>query len=97
VKVKTARLREDEIAEIEKIANAEGKKVSEVLREVIDMGLKEYRIRKAIDLYQTGKLSQGASAEMAGLTLQEFHRELKKRGFTLRISLESIKNELKDL
>ena len=97
VKVKTIRLKEDRIREIERIAKEEGKQVSEVLREIIDKGLKEYKIQRAIERYQRGLLSQGAAAEEAGLTLQEFHQELKKRGYTLRMDLELIKEELKDL
>ena len=97
VKVKTIRLKEDRIREIERIAKEEGKQVSEVLREIIDKGLREYKIERAIERYQRGLLSQGAAAEEAGLTLQEFHQELKKRGYTLRMDLELIKEELKDL
>jgi len=97
VKVKTIRLREDKIEEIEKIAEEDGKQVSEVLREIVDRGLKEYKIERVIERYRRGLLSQGAAAEAAGLTIQEFHQELKKRGFTLRMDLELIKGELKDL
>ncbi len=97
MKVKTIRLRENKIREIERIAKEEGKQVSEVLREIIDRGLREYKIERAIERYQRGLLSQGAAAEEAGLTIQEFHQELKRRGYTLRTDLELIKEELKDL
>lgn len=97
MKVKTIRLRENKIREIERIAKEEGKQVSEVLREIIDRGLREYKIERAIEKYQRGLLSQGAAAEEAGLTIQEFHQELKRRGYTLRTDLELIKEELKDL
>ncbi len=97
MKVKTIRLRENKIREIERIAKDEGKQVSEVLREIIDRGLREYKIERAIERYQRGLLSQGSAAEEAGLTIQEFHQELKRRGYTLRTDLELIKEELKDL
>ena len=97
MKVKTIRLREGIIQEIEKIAKEEGKHISEVLREIVDRGLREYKIERAIEKYQRGLLSQGAAAEEAGLTIQEFHQELKKRGFTLRMDVELIKAELDDL
>lgn len=97
MKVKTVRLREDKIQEIERIAEEEGKLVSEVLREVVERGLREYRIERAIDRHLKGLLSQGAAAEEAGLTIQEFHQELKKRGYTLRIDAELIEAELEDL
>ena len=97
MKVKTIRLRENKIREIERIAKEEGKQVSEILREIIDRGLREYKIERAIERYQRGLLSQGSAAEEAGLTIQEFHQELKRRGYTLRTDLELIKEELKDL
>jgi len=97
MKVKTIRLREDKIREIDRIAKEEGKQVSEVLREIVEKGLREYKIERAIEKYQGGMLSQGAAAEEAGLTIQEFHQELRKRGFTLRTDIEIIKEELKDL
>lgn len=97
MRVKTIRLREDKIEEIERIAEEDGKQVSEVLREIVDRGLREYKIERAIERYQRGLLSQGAAAEEAGLTIQEFHQELKKRGFTLRVDLKLVEEELKNL
>ena len=95
--MKVIRLREDKIKEIERIAEEEGKLVSEVLREIVEKGLREYKIERVIEKYQRGLLSQGAAAEEAGLTVQEFHQELKKRGYTFRMDVELIKAELEDL
>jgi predicted HTH domain antitoxin len=97
MKVKTIRLREDRIQEVERIAKEEGKHVSEVLREIVEKGLREYKIEKAIEKYRKGSFSQGAAAEEAGLTIQEFHQEMKKKGFTLRMDPELIREELEDL
>ncbi|MFP3946767.1 MAG: UPF0175 family protein [Archaeoglobaceae archaeon] len=97
MKVKTIRLRDNRISEINSIAKEEGKQPSEVLRDLIEKGLKEYKIEKAIERYLGGSLSQGAAAEEAGLTLQEFHQELKKRGFTLRLDAELVEAELNEL
>ncbi|AEA46506.1 UPF0175 family protein [Archaeoglobus veneficus] len=97
MKVKTIRLREDRIIEIDRIAKEEGKQPSEVLREIIEKGLREYKIEKAIEKYQRGLISQGAAAEEAGLTLQEFHQELRRRGYTLRLDVGLIETELTDL
>lgn len=97
MRVKTIRLRDDKIQELEKLAREEGKNVSEILREIVEKGLREYKIERAIEKYWRGLLSQGAAAEEAGMTLQEFHQELKKRGFTLRVDADLIEVELKDL
>jgi len=75
MKVTTMRFEESRTLEIEKIARRGG--ISEVLLEILEKGLREYKIEKAIENYLNGSLSQGAAAEEAGLTTQEFHQELK--------------------
>lgn len=89
---KTIRLRESSLRD--KKANEEGKQVSEVLREIVEAQRVQDR---AIEEYQKGLLSQGAAAEKAGLTIQEFHQELKRRGFVLRMDVRLIEAELEDL
>lgn len=83
--------------EIERIAQKEGRSVSEVMQEIFEKGLREYKVEKAIESYLKGSLSQGAAAEEGELTLQEFHRELKRRGLVLRIDEKLIEAELKEL
>lgn len=95
--IKTVRLKRERIEELEGIAEEEDKKISEVLRDIIDRGLREYKIERAIKKYLAGSLSQGAAAEEAGLLLQEFHQELKKRGAVLRIDERQIQGELEEL
>jgi predicted HTH domain antitoxin len=97
METKTIRLKRDRVKEMEGIAEEEDKKVSEVLRDIIERGLKEYKIERAIKKYLAGSLSQGAAAEEAGLLLQEFHQELKKRGFILRIDERQVEAELEEL
>lgn len=94
MKTKTVRLKDKFADELERIAEMEGKKESEAIREIFDFGLREYKIRKAIEKYQSGILSQGGAAEFAGLTIQEFHHEIKKRGFVLRIDKERLEQEI---
>lgn len=61
------------------------------------MGLREYMIKKAIERYRKGGLSQGAAADFAGLSVQEFHQELSGRGFVLRVDKDRLENELEGL
>lgn len=97
METKTIRFREDCVEELKKIAEEEGKTEAETLREVVDRGLREYKIEMAIDKYQKGVFSQGAAAEFANLTIQELHQELRKHGFVLRTDKEGIKREIKEL
>ena len=97
MKVTKMRFEESRTLEVEKIARREGKSISEVLQEILEKGLREYKIEKAIENYLNGSLSQGAAAEEAGLTTQEFHQELKRRGFALRIDVKLIEAEIEML
>ncbi|NMX21355.1 hypothetical protein C5S30_02735 [ANME-1 cluster archaeon GoMg4] len=97
MKTKTIRLKEKFADELERIVGMEGKTESETIREIFDFGLMEYKIRKAIEKYQRGIFSQGGAAEFAGLTIQEFHREIKKRGFVLRIDKGRLEQEMQSV
>ena len=97
MEAKTIRFREGCVEELKKIAHEEGKTEAETLREIVDRGLREYKIEMAIYRYQKGVFSQGAAAEFAGLTIQEFHQELRKHGSVLRIDKERVKREIEEL
>lgn len=83
--------------ELKRIAQEEGRAVHDIMRDIFERGLRGYKIEKAIKGYLEGSLSQGAAAEEAGLTTQEFHQELKKRGYFLRIDAKKIELEMKEL
>jgi len=95
--VKTVRLPPEMVRELDKVAKEEGKRESETMREIIHQGLQEYRSRKAVEKYLRGTFSQGRAASYAGMTLQEFHQELKRRGHTLRISRDEVARELAEI
>ncbi len=97
METKTFRFEKSLVEEFKRISREEGRTESEVVREVATRGLREYRIEKAIEKYQRGGLSQGAAAELAGLSIQEFHRELMKRGLVLRMDPERLRRELEGL
>lgn len=95
--VKTVRLPSEMARKLEEVTKEEGKRESETLRELIGQGLREYRSRKAVEKYLRGTFSQGKAASYAGMTLQEFHQELKRRGHTLRISRDDVARELAEI
>ncbi len=91
------RIEEKHALELKSIAQEEGRAVYDIMRDIFERGLRAYKIEKAIKGYLQGSLSQGAAANKAGLTTQELHQELKKRGFFLRIDAKKIELELKEL
>lgn len=93
----TLRLPEEVLEEIESLSREEGRKRSELLRELIGEGLREHRVERAVEAYRAGEASQGRAAELAGIPLSAFHRELKRRGVTLRTTPEELAEEAGDL
>lgn len=83
--------------EIEGLSREEGRKRSELLRELINEGLREHRVERAVEAYRRGEASQGRASELAGLSLNAFHQELKRRGVTLRVSPDEVAEEAEDL
>ncbi len=94
---KTYRFSKKLVDELKRISEEEGRTESEVIRDVAGKGLREYRIEKAIEKYQRGGLSQGAAAELARLSIMEFHQELMKRGLVLRMDRDRLRRELEGL
>jgi len=69
---------------IEELCKMEGKKATNVLRELIGLG----RTMLAVKRYQEGKVSLGKAAKIAGITLSEFMDMLSEFGIRSRVSYE---------
>ena len=97
MKVTTIRMREEMVAEVEELARELGVDNSSLLREALSIGLKELRIRLALDEYAGGRASLGKAAEIAGIGYRNFFLEAKKRGVQIRYGEERFGEELKEL
>lgn len=54
----------------------------------------EMRLEIAIVLYRSKRYSIGKSAEFAGISKMEMHKELAERKIPLNITIEDVKNDL---
>ena len=97
MKVTTIRMREDTVAEVEKLATELGMDNSSLLREALSIGLRELRTRLALDEYTKGRASLGKAAEIAGIGYRNFFVEAKKRGIQIRYGEERFEEELEEL
>ncbi|WP_456330689.1 UPF0175 family protein [Archaeoglobus sp.] len=61
----------------------------------IKRGIKKLRLRKAIELYVTGKKSMKQAARIAGISLAEWFEIAREKGLLVQISPEEIEEELK--
>lgn len=64
------------------------------LLEVLERGLRELRIERALDLYARGGYTFGAAAEHAGISQPELARHAYARGLEPPFSSETLSEEL---
>jgi len=90
----SVRLPKEYVEKIEEMCELERVDKGTVLRRLIGSALKEYSIRKALELYGEGKISLWRAAGMAGITYREALEELKKRNIPFRYDREDLSADI---
>lgn len=91
VKVDKKKLRE-----LEAIARDENSDRSATARRLLDVGMKEWRMNKAIETFRRGKVSLWRGATMADVSLREFLEILSERKVdTIGVSPEELEAEVR--
>jgi len=80
--------------EIEEACKLEGVDKGVMLRKLIDIALKEYRMRRALEQYRAGKVSLWKAASMAKITYREALEELKKRNIPFQYGKEDLEMDI---
>ena len=80
--------------EAEKLAKERLEDRSTLMRELLAIGIKQYRENEAVGQYADGKLSLGKAAEHAGVSLWRFMRLLREKNVALKYDMESLKKEM---
>ena len=91
----SVRLPKEYMEKIEEMCELECVDKGAMLRRLIGGALKEYSIRKAMELYCEGKISLWKAAGMAGITYREALEELKKRNIPFRYEKEDLNADIK--
>lgn len=73
------RIEKKKLLDLKAVSKEENKKNSEVLREVLDLGLKEKKITLAIDKYRKREISIGKAAEIADVSISRLMDILRER------------------
>ena len=93
----SARFEKKDTALIEEVAKEEKTDKTTALKKIFALGAKQYKLEKAIEQYQEGKISIGKAAEMAGMSLWEIMDKLKERNISNPLSEKEFKEGLKNL
>ncbi len=64
------------------------------LPEILQLGLRQLKIREALTFYEEGIVSLARAAEMADIPLQEMVREARSRGIRPQWSEKMVEEEL---
>lgn len=65
--------------EVDVLARRRGQRRSALLRDLIERGLAAARLEDAVAAYRDGHISFGRGAELAGVSVWEFHEALRLR------------------
>jgi predicted HTH domain antitoxin len=96
-KVTTIRLPEDTIEALNELGDKLDKERSEIMREALQIGVNEMKLRIALELYTKGKISFGRLAEHTDLSHRELYKELKQRKIPYRYGEERFNEEIQQL
>lgn len=88
------RIEKEKLDELRAISKEEKRKNSEVLREALDIGLKEKRLRIALAKYKNREISTGKAAEMAGVSISRFLDILREHNVPFNYSLRDLRKDV---
>ena len=83
--------------DIEELAELLGINKEEAKRKALEEGVKELKLKKAIELYISNKISIKQAARIAGISLADWFMVAKEKGLLIQISPDEINDELKAL
>jgi predicted HTH domain antitoxin len=93
-KVTTVRLPEETLEALEDLTDKLQRERSDIMREAMQIGIGEMKLRLALELYTKGKVSFGRMAELTGLGYRELSLALKRRNVTLRYGEKRFSEEI---
>ena len=84
------RIEKDTLAKIRIISKEENRKNSEVLREALDLGLREKKLSLALEKYKNKLVSIGKAAELADIPLSTFLDILRVRSVPFNYTVREL-------
>ncbi len=91
----TTRVSEEVGEEIKNISEREHLDRSAVVRRLLAEGLKDWKIKYALEQYSEGKVTIWRAARLAGLSLRQMLDVAAKRGLAFQYSLEDLRDDFR--
>jgi len=93
----SARIDEELEEEIEEIARKRGVDRSAVIRELLMIGIREMRLKEALELLRERKITVWKAAEMAEITYREILHKLKEYNIPFPLTKEEVTREIEEI
>ena len=96
---KTISVRVDQrkLTEIKGISIEEKRKNSEVLREALELGIRQKKLLIALEKYRKREVSIGKASEIAGISISRFMDTLRENNITFNYTAEDFAEDVEDL
>ena len=88
-----ARFPESAVKTVEEIAKEESVDRSTIMARALEQYIKQWKLEKALKLYQKGKVTMWKAASIAGLSLWEMMDVVKERKIPLQYTYEDFKED----
>lgn len=89
----SARIPDDEEAALEHVADLLDEDKSTVIRKALGEGLRDIRIRVAIQRYQSGDISVNEAARIADVSLAEWMEIARERNLTTQLTPDDLQSD----
>jgi predicted HTH domain antitoxin len=80
--------------EIRRFMEEEGLDRSAAIRRILEIGVSEWKRRRTVELYRSGRVTLWRSAQIAGLSLREMIEELYRLKAITHVSVEDLEEDL---
>lgn len=91
------RVEREILKELERISKKRDVNRSVVIREMLLEGIREYKLREALELLRERKITVWRAAEMVGVTYREILDKMKQHNIPFPLTLDEIKREIKEI
>ncbi|MEM2960487.1 MAG: UPF0175 family protein [Candidatus Bathyarchaeia archaeon] len=91
----SARLPREKVRLIEEIAREEKVDKSTILERALEHYMREWKLRRAVELYRDELVTLSRAAEIAGVSVWEMIDVLAQKKVTLQYSVEDLEEDLK--
>ncbi len=93
----SVRIDKIELKEINEISKLEKKTKSNVLREVLDKGIKGKKLEIALDKFRNNEASIGKAARLAGMPLSQFMDVLVEKNIDFHYGIKELEEDFEGL